>query len=549
MTARVFPDEPQFASASEQLFVQTLQDQLPDDAVLFCNLRFSDRGKDREADLVVAWPGVGVAVAEVKGGSVSLQRGVWRQVGDGVDREIHPVDQAVACKYLLCDYLGEHPRWTAGRPRLAHLVALPATTLPAAFVAPGLARWMAIDRTDVPHAAARIRAALQQVRDEPDPPTAEDVEDLVGCLVGTAIPQQHLVAWLAEREAACDLLTRDQAKVLDMLAAFSRVEIRGGAGSGKTWLAVEKARRLAAEGKRVALMCYSRGLAEFLKRRVEGLPKRQRPAYVGTFHNLGIGWGVPPGSDDDSGYWEEFLPERMVSLAAGLPREQRFDAIVIDEGQDFADSWWNAVLAALRDPEDGALYVFADEGQRVFARQGRPSVDLVPIPLSENLRNTKQIAGTFSSLAPEQMRIRGLPGVPVRFVQCSSEEAVDVADGVASALLEDEDWPPEAVALLITHRRHPVQVERQAEGQDAYWATYWEDDDLFYGHVLGFKGLERPAVVLAVNGFRDEARAREMLYVGLSRARDLLVVCGDLELIRRVGGEAVARRLTKSAEG
>ena len=61
--------------------------------------------------------------------------------------------------------------------------------------------------------------------------------------------------------------------------------------------------------------------------------------------------------------------------------------------------------------------------------------------------------------------------------------------------------------------------------------------------MLGFKGLERPAVVLAVNGFRDEARAREMLYVGLSRARDLLVVCGDLELIRRVGGEAVARRL------
>ena len=92
-----------------------------------------------------------------------------------------------------------------------------------------------------------------------------------------------------------------------------------------------------------------------------------------------------------------------------------------------------------------------------------------------------------------------------------------------------------------------MQRERQAEGQDAYWATFWDDEDLFYGHVLGFKGLERPAVVLAVNGFRDEARAREMLYVGLSRARDLLVVCGDLDLIRRVGGEGVAQRLTTAA--
>ena len=119
-----------------------------------------------------------------------------------------------------------------------------------------------------------------------------------------------------------------------------------------------------------------------------------------------------------------------------------------------------------------------------------------------------------------------------------------MADDVAAALLEDEDWPPESVALLTTHQRHPVQRERQAEGQDAYWATFWDDEDLFYGHVLGFKGLERPVVVLAVNGFRDEARAREMLYVGLSRARDLLVVCGDLDVIRRVGGEAVVHRLT-----
>ena len=62
--------------------------------------------------------------------------------------------------------------------------------------------------------------------------------------------------------------------------------------------------------------------------------------------------------------------------------------------------------------------------------------------------------------------------------------------------------------------------------------------------MLGFKGLEHPVVMLAVNGFRDESRAREMLYVGLSRARTQLVVCGDPELIASVGGEAARRRLT-----
>ena len=59
-----------------------------------------------------------------------------------------------------------------------------------------------------------------------------------------------------------------------------------------------------------------------------------------------------------------------------------------------------------------------------------------------------------------------------------------------------------------------------------------------------FKGLERPVVVLAVNGFREMSRAKEMLYVGLSRAQTLLVVCGDSELVAAVGGEGVRLRLT-----
>jgi ATP-dependent exoDNAse (exonuclease V) alpha subunit len=65
--------------------------------------------------------------------------------------------------------------------------------------------------------------------------------------------------------------------------------------------------------------------------------------------------------------------------------------------------------------------------------------------------------------------------------------------------------------------------------------------------VLGFKGLERSVAVLAVNGFRDLERAREMLYVGLSRAQSLLVVVGERALLEQIGGAAVAKRL-KAAE-
>jgi hypothetical protein len=133
----------------------------------------------------------------------------------------------------------------------------------------------------------------------------------------------------------------------------------------------------------------------------------------------------------------------------------------------------------------------------------------------------------------------------VKFTACRSEDAVDAADTEVERLTEVVGWPPGSVALLTTNHRHPVQTDTvERAGWDGYWDDFFAGEDVFYGHVLGFKGFERPVVVLAVNGFRDDSRAREMLYVGLSRARTLLVVCGDPELIAAVGGEAVRRRLT-----
>jgi ATP-dependent exoDNAse (exonuclease V) beta subunit len=76
-----------------------------------------------------------------------------------------------------------------------------------------------------------------------------------------------------------------------------------------------------------------------------------------------------------------------------------------------------------------------------------------------------------------------------------------------------------------------------------YWDSFWDADQVSYGHPLGFKGLERRSVVLVVNEKSAVDRSRERLYVGLSRARDQLVVCGDPDFIQEVGGTDLAHRL------
>jgi len=76
-----------------------------------------------------------------------------------------------------------------------------------------------------------------------------------------------------------------------------------------------------------------------------------------------------------------------------------------------------------------------------------------------------------------------------------------------------------------------------------YRDSFWDTDQVFYGHALGFKGLERRSVVLVVNEKPAVDRSRERLDPGLSWARDQLVVCGDPDFIQEVGGADLAHRL------
>ncbi|MCL8025037.1 ATP-binding domain-containing protein [Nocardioides bruguierae] len=141
------------------------------------------------------------------------------------------------------------------------------------------------------------------------------------------------------------------------------------------------------------------------------------------------------------------------------------------------------------------------------------------------------------------MKALGGEGRDVRFIPAAAEHALEVADDAVEELLE-EGWDPARICLLTTGSRHPEQkatVDRH--GKAAYWSGFWEGEDVFYGHVLGSKGLERSCVVLCLNEDGTRDRARERLYVGMSRATDVLVVVGDPAVVREIGGADVAKRL------
>lgn len=558
----LLPDTPPDDSrdgGAERTVWEAIRAELPSDAALLHGLRLQEGSQDREADLVVVLPWHGIAVVEVKGGRVWLAGGQWRQ-GRGAGRPIDPAFQANRAKHALREYLGTHV--TALRNlRFTHLVAFPGTVVPPDWRAPDLPREMILDAEDLAdgRGLTRIQTALRRHHIGHEALTQEQVESVLTVLTPVFLPQSEAVVLAAEHAHRLEWMTRDQERVLDLAAALPRIHVVGGAGSGKTWLALARARRLARSGQRVALLCYSRGLAWYLQRVTAQWPARERPAWVGLFHELPVMWGAEPGRDDVAADWEERLPAELGRLAAQRPEQDLFDAIVVDEAQDFGNAWWPAVVRCLRAGEQGGLSVFSDDAQRVFPRDGEAPLDLVRLELTENLRSTREIARTFAALTPDHVRTRGLTGPPVRVVAAGDAAAlqhpdpgvresaaaavVQAADEAIEALLE-EGWDPGHVALLCTGRRHPEQVSNVTrEGWDSYWEEFFAGQDVFYGHVLGFKGLERRAVVLALNGVRDPARARHLLYTGMSRAQTLLVLVAPRDLLAQIGGAAMHNRL------
>lgn len=544
---RCFPEEPDFSAdrAAERTVWEHLRDQLPDDAALFHSVNLLERDREHEIDLLVAWPGVGLAAIEVKGGHVRRDAQGWTQESAGTRRKIRPVVQAQDGRHVLQRYLDKHTS-SAGDARAMHLVAVPFTAVPAQWVAPDLDRACLLGRGDLDDVADRVRRAVEQHGQGHRPLTAQEGDAVVRVLAAELGSQTSLLSDAEEHEQRVDQMTRDQAHVLASFKYHRRLKVVGGAGTGKTWLALEQARRLAKAGEKVGLVCYSRGLARWFERNTLAWPSRERPAYVGLFHDLPVRWGAEPGRDDHSEDFEERLPRELGELAAQQPASELFDSVVVDEAQDFGAQWWPSLVACLREAEQGGLFVFMDEARRVFARAGEAPIDLPPYVLDENIRNTKNIANLFSSLSGEALRARSMTGPPVRLVECAEDDAVSRADDAVCALL-DEGFEPGQVALLTTLHRHPEQRSQvEMGGHAAYWDAFFAADDVFYSNVLGFKGLERPVIVLAVNGFREAQRAREQLYVGLSRARTLLVVVGQRSVLEQVGGGGVRKRLGKA---
>ncbi|MCY3821320.1 MAG: AAA family ATPase [Gammaproteobacteria bacterium] len=349
---------------------------------------------------------------------------------------------------------------------------------------------------------------------------------------------------LSRDDAALEVLTQQQFHILRAIEAVPRVAISGGAGTGKTVLAMEEAKRCAESGARTLFVCYNRGLAAEVRRRLEDGP----PVAVTTFHELCAASvsraGLPyPEGVAERQLFEEIWPELLMQAFEGMG-DERYDAIIVDEGQDFLPLWWVAVGAGLNSNGRGLLRIFYDNNQRVYASAlSLPEeVDLVPIRLTLNLRNTRRIhEHVRQHYTGHEIEAVGPEGVEVQWLKVATPRELQTRIVERVARLNSlEGVPPDNIAVLVATE---TAVEGIAPGNRLGEFRAVRCDEHSNGRIVvdsirRFKGLERPVVIIAATP--ETVIDRELPYVALSRARTHLVVAGIERVLNRLRGMTTA---------
>ena len=343
---------------------------------------------------------------------------------------------------------------------------------------------------------------------------------------------------------------QEQATILQVTRLLHRVEVRGGAGSGKTVLALQQAKELtrgrgdrkAAAGRAALLLDRPRGAPQARGRDLG--PRSHRPAFVGTFHEFGKQWGAPDGDRTDSDFWEERLP-----AADGRPGRGAARGKTVRRGHRRRGAGLRRLLVA--------------PGAQVAARRGGGRALRLLRREPAHLRALRPAAGAArpAGARPQPPQHQADPRVvrPAR-AQPDVRHAAGTAPPSASCRRprgRDRRRPTTRSTPCSRRAGGPrtSACSPPATGTRCRWNAPTSTTRTATGRRSGTTRTSSTATSSAARGWSaapsscastsDEARdrARERLYVGMSRATDELVVVGDPAMIRAVAGDQVAHRL------
>ncbi len=550
--AIMIPNEPPIPgkdgkTAERELYLALL-DQLDDDFFVFYSLRYVEpkRAREGEVDFLVLHRKLGMLVVECKGGGVKRDgRGHWTRNNERAD---DPFAQAQGQIKALEKQLT--PRTLKAFPRLrhkrlpfvhGHAVAFPMALSAEVNMPLDVPKEIIYDASDLDRIGERIKESFAFWKKAAvyKPDTLDKVEfrkfrrkllfpnlNVVECIGAEIFSNRRVMVRLSNEQVAAVERWMDN----------PRIRVQGGAGTGKTVIAMEAARRLAEEGAKVLLLCFNKRLGQYLKRSAAELEPEKGRVEATWFHrlcndaceaNTGKTLAIPKNPKDQRRFWEEEAPYSILrALENG--NIKKWDAVVIDEGQDFAALWWEVIEMLPADKDESRIMAFYDPSQNIFGRGDNvPKYPL--IKLKRNFRNTQKIAEVVARLGNVEMTSydRCPEGVSPEVRKLESPNKMrTILSNLAKQLVKTERLLPDQITILTPHSRKNSSLADMTElaGIPLADNPSKRTDAILHTTISAFKGLESDVIILSDIDPKDPLCSRNARYVAASRARHRLFV-------------------------
>ena len=364
-----------------------------------------------------------------------------------------------------------------------------------------------------------------------------DIRDIVQFLRGDFVFIPTLSDRLNSVEKRLVRLTSEQAQLMQALSLNKHLLIEGNAGTGKTLLAVDFAKKKAASGKKVLFLTYNKNLANNVIRQVDTI-ENLKVINIHALFGEYVAVDVKKMQENPNVYFSELLPEIFYEYLSELSDEElekiKYDLIIMDEGQDILKPLYLYSLDTLLRGgfANGDWAVFYDEKQNIYNPDYNDGMEILhgynctEFKLFVNCRNTVQI-GTYSSK---------ISGIDLgEFIRENGEEVQNIS------YEDDDDFKKKITGILKNLRKEKVDIRdvvflapKKYKNSKVAQAGIEVNEigDNFdsskelpvYATIQGFKGLDSKIVILTDVEYIRKENLSSFLYIAGTRARTLLYI-------------------------